>query len=490
MNNNNSLPLSILNNPSINKEYDNITITDDYENNQLQNSKFNRLIHTTFGKIILGSVIILGVGVIGCAITAAVILSNRNIITANNDTTTSTSNTFTQQQKCSLVTTKTILPNTANSSIAQLTTQATTQLTLKPTTNLCEPYRFSADFISSVANNLTSQVNKQSLQNYLTNLLALGIRDNQYNSSSNSFVVASKHIKAKIKELKSRTFRQRFAYGNSTIDYREIGLFSHAQATSRKEKSCNPINNASCNLYSLIPGRTNNVIVVGAHLDTVVSSPGANDNGSSVVALVEIIRILKSANLQLNNSILFCFWGSKERPTSGSKAIIGFGSGFFLHNNAYQDIMKKLIRNDPCPKQIKKFNIQCYLNLELIGTKNRKHSQDINIDDPAHDKFPKYYEKPPAGTKKLTELYAEFLTQKNINFFRAKPNPNVTDVLSFYAKGIPSLTITAGKDKAPSCYHQSCDNITGIDFNLMSNITQTVLYSLVHLSLGDGLSNI
>ena len=323
-------------------------------------------------------------------------------------------------------------------------------------------------------------------------MLALGPRDNSHNSSSNAFLKAIKQIKDILQKMNMQILRQKFVYGNSTLDYRPLGSFNKAIVKSKKDKSCNPLNNASCNLCGLIPGKTKNVIVVGAHLDTVVNSPGANDNGSSVVALIEIIRILKTANLQLNNSILFCFWGSEEIPIDNSKGIIGFGSGFFLYNHKknYQYIIKKLSRKYLCQKQIDKFNVKSYLNLELSGTKRRKHAADINIEDPQYDKHIKYYEKPPAGSKNLTALYAEFLKQKKINFFRAAPSPSRTDVLSFYAKKIPGITITAGADKKPSCYHKPCDDITEIDFEVLSNITQTVLYSLTHLSLKDDLSSL
>jgi aminopeptidase S len=323
-------------------------------------------------------------------------------------------------------------------------------------------------------------------------LLALGPRDNQYKSSSNAFFEATKYLKNTLRDMGMITNRQRFVYGDDRADYRPSNDFDLAIPYSRKEKSCNPLNNASCNLCGLIPGKTNNVIVVGAHLDTVENSPGANDNGSSVVALIEIIRILKHAKLELNNPILFCFWGSEEVPLNTDEGIFGFGAGFFLHDHPknYQYLIKRLAQKNYCQQQIDEFNIGCYLNLELTGTKNRKYIQDINIEDPQYSKYLEDNEIPPAGTENLTELYAEFLTQKNILFYKIKPSPSRTDVLPFYNKRIPGLTITAGQDAEPSCYHKPCDNITGIDFEVMSNITQTVLYSLVHLSSKDDLSNL
>lgn len=52
------------------------------------------------------------------------------------------------------------------------------------------------------------------------------------------------------------------------------------------------------NLWIEIPGdsRSAEIVVVGAHYDSVVGSPGANDNGSGVAALLEIARALRGAS--------------------------------------------------------------------------------------------------------------------------------------------------------------------------------------------------
>ncbi|HWC17037.1 MAG TPA: M20/M25/M40 family metallo-hydrolase [Terriglobales bacterium] len=49
------------------------------------------------------------------------------------------------------------------------------------------------------------------------------------------------------------------------------------------------------NLISTIPGgsRASEIVVIGAHYDTVLDTPGADDNASGVAALLELARILK-----------------------------------------------------------------------------------------------------------------------------------------------------------------------------------------------------
>ena len=198
------------------------------------------------------------------------------------------------------------------------------------------------------------------------------------------------------------------------------------------------------------------------------------------MALLEAIRILQQSKLELNNPVLFCFWGSEELSRIGQKGI-GFGSRYFLHNKGYEKVIQTLANKDSNQELAGKPSLECYLNLELAGTKDRLFPEPINIGDPRE-----YFRPSPPGTLNLTKLYAEFLDSQNMIYYNAEPGPSRTDVGSFYAQNIPALTITAGPNPHNGCYHRSCDNITEVDFDVLSNITQTVLYALTKLSLGQG----
>lgn len=52
------------------------------------------------------------------------------------------------------------------------------------------------------------------------------------------------------------------------------------------------------NLIVEIPGatRSNEIVIIGAHYDTVYDCPGADDNSSGVAALLELARLLKSSH--------------------------------------------------------------------------------------------------------------------------------------------------------------------------------------------------
>lgn len=61
-------------------------------------------------------------------------------------------------------------------------------------------------------------------------------------------------------------------------------------------------------------------IVVGAHLDAVPGSPGANDNGGGVAVLLGLIKSLKTH--RWNYSVDFCFFDQEEQGLVGSKVYV------------------------------------------------------------------------------------------------------------------------------------------------------------------------
>jgi leucyl aminopeptidase len=70
-------------------------------------------------------------------------------------------------------------------------------------------------------------------------------------------------------------------------------------------------------------------VVVGAHYDSrgrestseTETAPGANDNGSSMAMIVEILRALKSSGAKLQNSLLVAAFCAEEQGTIGSRAL-------------------------------------------------------------------------------------------------------------------------------------------------------------------------
>ena len=64
-------------------------------------------------------------------------------------------------------------------------------------------------------------------------------------------------------------------------------------------------------------GSTADVVMVGAHLDSVPEGPGINDNGSGVAAVLETALQL-GPSPAVQNAVRFGFWGAEERGLKGS----------------------------------------------------------------------------------------------------------------------------------------------------------------------------
>ena len=65
-------------------------------------------------------------------------------------------------------------------------------------------------------------------------------------------------------------------------------------------------------------GDPDNVVVVGAHLDSVPDGPGINDDGSGTATLLAQAQELARGRYKLRNKIRFAWWGAEENGLVGS----------------------------------------------------------------------------------------------------------------------------------------------------------------------------
>ncbi len=78
------------------------------------------------------------------------------------------------------------------------------------------------------------------------------------------------------------------------------------------------------NILGEIPGtdRADEIVLVGAHLDSWHGATGATDNAVNVAVVLEALRILRTAHVPLRRSIQVAFWGGEEFGLAGSKAYV------------------------------------------------------------------------------------------------------------------------------------------------------------------------
>lgn len=78
------------------------------------------------------------------------------------------------------------------------------------------------------------------------------------------------------------------------------------------------------NVVGEIPGSDlkDQVVMIGAHLDTWHASPNASDNTSGVAVMLEAMRILKAVGAQPRRTIRVALWGGEEQGLHGSQQYV------------------------------------------------------------------------------------------------------------------------------------------------------------------------
>lgn len=85
------------------------------------------------------------------------------------------------------------------------------------------------------------------------------------------------------------------------------------------------------NVVAEIPGadKADEVVMLGAHLDSWHAATGATDNAVNVAVMMEAVRILKALGLQPRRAVRIALWGGEEQGLLGSKAYVEQHFGTF-----------------------------------------------------------------------------------------------------------------------------------------------------------------
>lgn len=165
-------------------------------------------------------------------------------------------------------------------------------------------------------------------------------------------------------------------------------------------------------------GRADNVIMLGAHLDSVEDGPGINDNGSGSAAILETAVQLGGVN-KVNNRVRFAWWGAEELGLLGSTHYVN-----------------DLVDNNPAELG----SIAGYLNFDMVGSPN----YIIGVYDANESTYPAPVEV-PAGSAELEAVFT--------NYFDSRRQPWVdtefsgrSDYAAFIENGIASTGLFTGAD--------------------------------------------
>jgi len=180
------------------------------------------------------------------------------------------------------------------------------------------------------------------------------------------------------------------------------------------------------NTVAEIPGtdKKDELVMVGAHLDSWHSGTGATDNGAGSVVMMEAMRILKALDVKPRRTIRIALWSGEEQGLLGSQNYVQqhFGSRPPMDEPDYKG-MPTLLRREAGPVTVKpeQAKVSAYFNVDNGSGKIRGvYLQENETEAPLFE----------AWMQPFKDLGMTTLTMRNTGG---------TDHLSFDAVGIPGF---------------------------------------------------
>lgn len=226
-------------------------------------------------------------------------------------------------------------------------------------------------------------------------------------------------------------------------------------------------------------GDANTIVMAGANLDSISSSPGINGNGSGASALLE--TALMMSKVKPRNKIRFAWWAVQREAGMNVSASQFIGATRYLSSLSQADLDK----------------IALYLNFDTIGSPNYVffiHDGDNsdNVGSPAG----------PAGSAAIEKLFEAFYASYAIPFKGIDLSPR-SDYWPFIAQGIPVGGITTGTNgtgvaKTPQeaaiwggtagvaydpCWGQPCDTFANNSNSALEVNSKAVAFAVLQLSM-------
>lgn len=297
-------------------------------------------------------------------------------------------------------------------------------------------------YVPSIAE-MTSQVSIDSLKNNMDSII--GIRHHISNPEHKEQIIqylSSYQTKHGLKNL-----HQEFEYGSI-----------HAQNLIGSKQGLNNLN----------------LCIANAHYDTVSDAPGADDNGSGVISIMEILRIM--SNYSFENQVLFTFFDLEELGLIGAR--------HFINNFEEGDAQ-----------------ITALLNYDMIGYySDEPNSQTLPAG--AEILFPDLVSEVAEngyrgdfifgigadGSYELLETFVsvseEYAPDLKIGAVPAPGNGGIipdmrrSDHAPFWDKGYPAIFMTDGAETRNPFYHSPDDVIETLDFDFIAKVTKGALATL------------
>ncbi|MDH0675665.1 M20/M25/M40 family metallo-hydrolase [Empedobacter sp. GD03861] len=219
--------------------------------------------------------------------------------------------------------------------------------------------------------------------------------------------------------------------------------------TSIEKQSVNVYGNVGNNLIVTKIGKKypDEFIIIDGHYDT-LNGPGANDNGSGTVILLEIARLIK--DIDTDYSIKFIHFTGEERGLIGSQAYVN---------------------QIAVPQNLK---IKAVLNIDEVGgVANKVNSTIVCEQDESNPTSNNAIS--AELTNKMANIFPLYTTLKT-----EISNAYSSDYMPFQAVGYP-ITGLFEKNETPYA-HTAQDIIDNMDLNYLTEVAKGALATLLHFS--------
>lgn len=236
----------------------------------------------------------------------------------------------------------------------------------------------------------------------------------------------------------------------------------------------------AANYLGRLPGllEEEKTYIVDGHFDTVLNSPGADDNGSATIGMLEAMRVL--SGYQFSQSIQFIGFDLEEEGLVGSIKYVNEGIKDFQEiEGVFNFEMIGYTCDEPnCQSVPFGFNLlfpDAYSQLEDMEFKGTFINNVANTDS-------------DALMEAFNQYAAQYVPDLKVVSFAAPGNATIapdlrrSDHAPFWDAGIPALMLTDGANFRNPNYHTPGDTLGNIDFAFLTNVVKATVATVAELA--------
>lgn len=216
------------------------------------------------------------------------------------------------------------------------------------------------------------------------------------------------------------------------------------------------------NVIAETGGRTDRVVVAGAHLDSVLGTVAMNDNGSGSATLLEIAEQLAELGIEPRNQVRFIWFGAEENGLLGSEYYVS-------------QLTKREIKD-----------IAVNINVDMIASDN-------------YVRFVYDGDQGPKGSGVVEDVILDYFASQAL---ATDPTGlgGSSDYAPFMAVGIPVGGVFAGASDLKTaaqaatyggtagepyyeCYHEQCDRVAQLNTTVLEQLADGAAHGILSFGM-------